>query len=139
MLGGFLFGFSSYVIGQVEDGHPHMSSVFLLPLVALVVLRFLDGRTGGRGSSLELGVMLAFQILLSTEVAFTLTLAVVGRVAARIPARPGSPPTDQGASARTWPAPTCWQALLTAPFLYYALTGSRRRVQPSQRPRQSTS
>ena len=33
--GGYLFGFSSYVLGQ-ELGHMHASSVFLLPLIALV-------------------------------------------------------------------------------------------------------
>src|SRR5215208_1504020 len=35
VLGGYLFGFSSYMLAE-ELGHLHMTSVFLLPLVALV-------------------------------------------------------------------------------------------------------
>jgi hypothetical protein len=75
LAGGYLFGFSSYMLGQLE-GHVHMSSVFLLPLVALVVLRYLEGSLGGRGLVLRLGFLLAGQVLLSTEVLFTLTLAL---------------------------------------------------------------
>ena len=53
LVGGFLFGFSSYMLGQ-QQGHTHMSTVFLLPLVALVVLRFLEGELDGRGVVLRL-------------------------------------------------------------------------------------
>jgi len=54
-----------------------MSSVFLLPLVALVVLRYLEGTLDGRGLVLRLGPLLALQFLLSTEVLFTLTFALL--------------------------------------------------------------
>src|SRR5438093_9249758 len=37
LVGGYLFGFSAYVVAQ-SLGHPHMASVFLLPLAALVVV-----------------------------------------------------------------------------------------------------
>ena len=36
LVGGYLFGFSSYMLGQ-SQGHMHMTSVFLLPLIALAV------------------------------------------------------------------------------------------------------
>ena len=36
LVGGYLFGFSSYVLAQGGGGHLQLSSVFLLPLVALV-------------------------------------------------------------------------------------------------------
>ena len=42
LAGGYLFGFSSYMLGQ-EEGHLHMTAVALLPLVALVLLRHLRG------------------------------------------------------------------------------------------------
>jgi hypothetical protein len=73
--GGYLFGFSPYVFGQTE-GHPHMSSVFLVPLIALVLVRFVEGSLTGFRFVLALSVLLAFQILFSTELAFTLTLAI---------------------------------------------------------------
>src|SRR5690348_16379149 len=44
LVGGYLFGFSSYVL-SAELSHIHTAAVFLLPLVALLVLRFLRGET----------------------------------------------------------------------------------------------
>jgi hypothetical protein len=73
--GGYLFGFSPYMFGQTE-GHMHMTSVFLVPLVALVVLRFLDGRLSKAWTTISLGVLIAFQLSFSTEVALTLTVVL---------------------------------------------------------------
>src|SRR5262249_7705995 len=75
LAGGYLFGFSSYLLGQ-ELGHLHLTSVFLVPLAALVVLRFLEGELGAGGLVLRLGPLLALQLAFSTEVLFTLTLAL---------------------------------------------------------------
>ena len=73
--GGFLFGFSSYLTAQ-ELGHLHMTSVFLVPLAALALLRFLEGGLGGWGLVVRLGPLLALQLLFSTEVLFTLSLCL---------------------------------------------------------------
>jgi hypothetical protein len=122
VVGGFLFGFSSYAIAQGGGGHLHMSSVFLLPLVVLVVLRFLDGRLAARGLALRLGPILALQLLLSTEVAFMLTVWLVVALALAallVPVRRAriiaSLPALAGAYAVG--------AVLASPFLYYVLAG----------------
>ena len=47
-VGGYLFGFSSYMLGQ-ELGHPHLTAAFAVPLTALLLLRYLAGELGGRG------------------------------------------------------------------------------------------
>ena len=73
--GGYLFGFSPYVFGQAE-GHPHMTSIFLVPLIALVLVRYVEGSLTGVRFVLALGVLLALQVSFSTELAFTLTLAI---------------------------------------------------------------
>ena len=75
LAGGFLFGFSAYVFGQTE-GHPHMTAVFLVPLIALVLVRYVEGSLTGTRFVVALAVLLAFQISFSTELAFTLTLAL---------------------------------------------------------------
>jgi hypothetical protein len=75
LAGGYLFGFSPYVLGQAE-GHPHMSAVFLVPLIALVLVRYVEGSLTGTRFVLALGVLLALQLLFSTELAFTVTLAM---------------------------------------------------------------
>jgi len=75
LVGGYLFGFSAYMLGQ-QEGHLHMTSVFLVPLVPLVVLRYLDGTLGGRRLAVRLGLVLGLQLWISTEVFFTVTLAL---------------------------------------------------------------
>ena len=78
LAGGYLFGFSSYVLAEGgAGGNLNLSAAFVVPLVALVVLRFLDGKLTGRGLSLRLGPLLALQFLISVEVAFTVSLALV--------------------------------------------------------------
>ena len=120
LVGGYLFGFSSYVLGQGE-GHPHATAVFLIPLVALVVLRYLDGELGGRGTALRLGPLFAFELLFSTEITFTFGLALAVALVlgyALVPARRRRivallPPLAGAVGIAT---------VLTAPFLYYALS-----------------
>ena len=116
LAGGYLFGFSSYMLGQ-QGGHLHMTSAFLVPLVALVVLRHLDGNLSRRAFAVLLGLLLAVQLSFSSELYFTLTVAlavalVVGY--ALVPAR--------RAALRRSLAPLITgyglSAVLAAPLLY---------------------
>ena len=120
LVGGYLFGFSSYMLGQ-EQGHLHMTAVFLLPLIALATVRYLQGELDGRGFAWRLGVLFGLQFWLSTELA-------------------ASPPRSRSRSASCSPSPRCrrpgapiraiWRplarrasgspSLLAAPLLYYA-------------------
>ena len=76
-LSGAYFGFSPYIAGQVAAGHMHLTSIFLVPLVAVVLLRFLRDELSVRGLLVRVGLLVAGQILLSTEVAVTVVLALV--------------------------------------------------------------
>jgi hypothetical protein len=75
LAGGYLFGFSPYLLAQTE-GHLHLTSVFLVPLIALVLVRYVEGSLTGPRFILGLAVLLAAQISFSTELAWTLTLAI---------------------------------------------------------------
>lgn len=75
LVGGYLFGFSSYMLGQ-EEGHLHMTSVFLLPLIALLVVRYLDRTLVDRDIVLRLGFILAVQCWFSLEVFATASVAL---------------------------------------------------------------
>jgi hypothetical protein len=123
LVGGYLFGFSSYVFGQ-DEGHPHMTAVFLVPLVALVVVRYLERGLSGGALALRLGPLLGLEFLISTEVTFTLALAMVLAIALGVALLPGR---RRSLVALLGPlAASCaFAALLTAPFVYYALTGFR--------------
>jgi hypothetical protein len=124
LAGGYLFGFSAYMLGQTE-GHPHMSAVFLVPLIALVLVRYVEGSLTGTRFVVALAALLALQISFSTELAFTLTLAIaIALVLAAIlvPARRRRlrlmlPPLVVSYAAA---------ALLTSPLLAYALLHLRR-------------
>jgi hypothetical protein len=126
IVGGYLFGFSSYLLSE-EVGHPHMSAVFLLPLVALVCLRFVAGDLGWRGAALRLGPLLGLELLISTEVTFTLGLAIasaVGLGVALLPSRRRRLVVLLGPLAAGY----AFGALLTSPFVYYAIEGFRSRA-----------
>ena len=89
LVGGYVFGFSSYEIEHAGRGHLNLTSIFLVPLAALVVLRYLDGRIGERGVVVRLAPLVAFQLLISTEVALTFTLALALALAPVPRVRPG--------------------------------------------------
>jgi hypothetical protein len=121
LVGGYLYGFSSYVAGQ-EEGHLHASAVFLVPLVALVVLRHVDGELDAQGLVLRLGPLLALQLLFSTELLFTLTLALG---CALVLALVFVPARRRRLVSALAPVAVSYvlAALLTAPFDYYLVTG----------------
>jgi hypothetical protein len=73
VVGGFVFGFSSYELGQLTS-HLQVALVFLVPLVPLVILRRYAGRTSRPRFVAVLAGLLAFQVLISTEIAFDVVL-----------------------------------------------------------------
>lgn len=73
LAGGYLFGFSTYVLGQ-SLGHPFISLVATLPLVVYLVLRHLQGSISGKWLALALIAVLTFQFLTSSEVFLTMTM-----------------------------------------------------------------
>lgn len=121
LVGGYLFGFSSYMLGQ-EQGHMHMTSVFLVPLVVLVLVRYLEGRLDRGGLVARLGPLLALQLLFSTELSLTLLLALG---AAFLLALWLVPAKRQRLVSGLAPIAGAYAlaAVLTAPFVYYALKG----------------
>ncbi len=121
LVGGYLFGFSSYMLGQ-SQGHVQMTAIFLLPLMALATVRYLRGEIDGRGFGWRLGVLFGLQLWLGTEVVFTaalmLALALVLAFALLRPTRPrirGLVRPLLGAIGLA--------VVIAAPIVYYTLTG----------------
>jgi hypothetical protein len=90
--GGWLFGFSSYTAIQLLAGHPNLGLTFLVPLAAYLIVRRIEGSLGPVAFVVLLGVTLAAQVGISTEVLATMTLigaaaGVVGVVVATRHAR----------------------------------------------------
>jgi len=120
LAGGYLFGFSAFVLGH-EEGHLHLTSVFLVPLIALVVVRYLHGRLDGVGLAARLGILLALQLGLSTELFTTVTLALAISLALASVLMPAA-----RSRLRRIPFPLAAgygvALLLASPLVYYLLT-----------------
>ena len=124
LVGGYLYGFSAYVLAE-ELGHLHLTAVFCLPLLARALVRFVRGELDRRGLAWRVGVLLALQLWISTEVLFTSTLALVLALALALALLP-----ERRRRLRAALAPLAWgyglAALLSAPLLYYALSDFER-------------
>jgi hypothetical protein len=78
LAGGWVFGFSVYVTGQML-GHPNLALAFLVPVCALILLRRVRGEMSGRRAALWLAAALVGQFLISLEI--FMTIAIFGAAA----------------------------------------------------------
>jgi hypothetical protein len=122
VIGGYLFGFSTAMLRQQLYGHLPVTAVFLLPLVALVVVRYVRRDLGARGLAWRLGVLLALQLWLSTEFALTLTLVLALGLVLAFLLVPGE---RRRLLSALPPIVSAYAlgAVFAAPLVYYALTG----------------
>ncbi len=67
LIGGYLFGFSPYMLAHLTGG-PFLALVPLLPVLVLLVLRRLDGTDSPRRFVITMTLALTAQFLISTEV-----------------------------------------------------------------------
>jgi hypothetical protein len=77
LVGGYLFGFSSFMVAHERSGHLNLTSTFLMPLLALVIFRAVRGELSRRSAAVRLGVILALQFSFSTEATATVTISLV--------------------------------------------------------------
>ncbi len=73
ILGGYVFGFSPYMLGQVLE-HLVLIAVFPVPLVVLVTLKRLDAEISARRFAMLFAALLAVQFLCSVELFATVTI-----------------------------------------------------------------
>jgi L-lactate permease len=69
LVGGYVFGFSSYELGQML-GHLHLIPIFLVPAAVHLVLLRMDEAVSVRRFVVLLALIFAVQVLISTEVLF---------------------------------------------------------------------
>ena len=73
VLGGYIFGFSSYMLAEVL-AHLNLVVVFPVPLIALLALKRLDGEISARRFAIKLATLLTVQFLCSVELFATVTM-----------------------------------------------------------------
>jgi hypothetical protein len=117
LVGGYLFGFSSYALSGLL-GNPHLSLVPMVPLLAYLVLRRLEGSLSERRFVAWLIAALVFQYLSSSEI---FALATLFGALAGVAAYALSP--ERRPALRGVVRPVALAYLLTAvvisPILYY--------------------
>jgi hypothetical protein len=121
LIGGYLFGFSAANLRQVSPGNINLSAVFLFPLVALVLLRYLRSELTARWLAIWLGVMLAFQLTISTESTVMVTLALLVSLPLAWWLVPDVRPRIRG-SLGAIVAGYGLAAVIASPFVYYLLS-----------------
>ncbi len=120
LMGGYLFGFSSYEFGQLL-GHLNLVTVFLIPVMVHIALRRADREISRRAYVLGMALLLVLQLGLSTELlAEMVMLGAVLLAAARVLA-----PQPQRGRIRALALETLGAGalamLITSPYLYYAI------------------
>lgn len=122
IVGGWLFGFSTYGLSQLQ-GHMNLIFTFLPPALLLLSLQRMDRVVSGRRYVILAAGALAAQLLIGTEMVFTTTCLLVVTVLASLLLAPSVP---RSRIVGLLPELYCAYALaavVCSPYLYYALTG----------------
>ena len=125
LVGGLVFGFSPMLADEVGQGHPNLVLTFPIPLAAYLMLRRLDGSIRVRWFVPLLGLLLAVQLYLSTEIFATMTL--MGVVFGAIGLALGSSAFRRRLLRATGPTAGAYAVALAlgSPLLYVAFTRPR--------------
>jgi hypothetical protein len=73
LVGGYLFGFSAYMFGQLL-GHAHLVLIFPIPAAVHLTLRLIDKRISERRFIALMALILVALLYFSTEISFTFVL-----------------------------------------------------------------
>lgn len=127
LVGGYLFGFSSYELGQ-ELSHLSLSIVFCIPLAVYLALLRIEERISGRWFIALYSVVLATQFTTATEIFATLALFTAMAICFATILLPAVQRRRVLFTAGQIALAYGVCALLVSPLLYYALKGGEPRV-----------
>jgi hypothetical protein len=71
IIGGYVFGFSSYTLGQMVGGHLNLLFVFPGPIIVMLTMTRVDGKLRAPRFAMLLALAFAAQFMLSIELAVT--------------------------------------------------------------------
>ncbi len=126
LLGGYIFGFSPFMLGQLTSGHLHMLAAFPVPLCIFLILLRVDAGINQRNFIFLLASILVAQFLLSLEVFATMTL--FGAFGLFLSWSSGSDRQRKAALDLLAPLASAYAIALivVSPYLYYFFTYSVR-------------
>ena len=121
LVGGYLFGFSAYMLGHLL-GHLNLVLVFPIPAAVHLTLRLIDGRIGQRRFIALMALALAALLLSSTELAFTFVLLGAVSLAISFTLAPTARPRLIAVVKPIFIAGAL-AAMVASPVIYYGLKG----------------
>lgn len=118
-IGGYLFGFSAYVLAQLLGGHLHMTLIFPVPIALYLAARWFDHQSESRATVCLLGLTLAAQILISPEILATATMFAAFAMLLAFGSNSGE--GRQRIIKMVWILACAYglALLITSPYLYY--------------------
>jgi hypothetical protein len=124
-MGGYLFGFSAYVLGHLLGGHLDCFAVFLIRLIVYVVLARIEGRMGRWTFAFLLFALLLAQFLIADEIIATMT--VVGAATLTVAWMFGHSELRRRIKALAAPISLAYLAIavVVSPWLYYMFVDFR--------------
>ncbi len=125
LLGGYIFGFSSYMLAQMFGGHLNLLAAFLIPLAVYLVLARLQRRIERRTFTLGLLALTTAQFLIATEILATMT--IFGALALAGAWAMGERDLRRRIAELAVPIFFAYlgTAILVGPYLYYLFAGFR--------------
>ncbi|MGH2554485.1 MAG: hypothetical protein ACRDHO_02060 [Actinomycetota bacterium] len=132
LLGGYLFGFSTYQLGHLGL-HINLELVFLMPLVVFLVVLRAEDAISPRRFVILLTLALIFQFLTSTELFATLVVFGGLALGLAIILWPGETRARMLDTAKLTGLSLCLTAVVVSPYLWYAFAHGvpRRRLDGS--------
>jgi len=121
LFGGYVFGFSTYILGHME-GHLQLVLIFPIPAAVHLVLRLIDGRISQRRFIILMALLLAALFLTASEI--TLTFVALGAVTLAV-TFVLAPTEREHIIGTVKPILTAGvaAAIVTSPVIYYELHG----------------
>jgi len=118
IIGGYVFGFSPYFLGQIQN-HLNLILAFPIPLAVLLTIRLLKGSIRPRVFAPLLALVLAIQFLFMLELFATLTAVGVVALVVGFAIGPEQWRVAIRAAAAPIAAGYAIMAVLVAPYWYY--------------------
>jgi hypothetical protein len=121
LFGGYLFGFSTYILGHMQ-GHIQLVLIFTIPAAVHLALRLIDDRISERRFIALMALVLAALFLTASELAFT--FVALGGIALAVAF--ALAPTERQHIIRTVKpilAAGAASLIVTSPVIYYELHG----------------
>ena len=123
LVGGLLFGLSPYMLGHTLSQHLDLTFVFPVPLLVLLAVRYVRGRTSGRRFVIGFAVLLLVQLGSSFELFVDLTLLLAIGLALALLGRKWRPATVRVSALVGVAYAACLPILV--PIAVLALSGQR--------------